>query len=170
MTRPRFHDSELSRRIDEVILAHLETREPTADEVSAEVLEPGVEPLGYLQARRVGFNLFLEQRHVAPVMFLGRPRRSHVADRPAVVAEGERRLGLQTSEAHVQPQLQRAPFPRRQRLLHAVADDGPHLRHGQFAAVLVDQVAVTLEPVFAKHPGITTAEAIALLVPEGQAA
>ena len=36
---PRFHDSELSRRIDEVILAHLENREPTADEVSQEVLD-----------------------------------------------------------------------------------------------------------------------------------
>ncbi len=39
MKTPRFHDSELSRRIDEVILAHLETREPTADEVSAGIVE-----------------------------------------------------------------------------------------------------------------------------------
>ena len=34
----RFHESELSRRIDDTILAHLEAGEPTADEVSKDVL------------------------------------------------------------------------------------------------------------------------------------
>ena len=34
----RFHDSELSQRIDDTILAHLESGEPTADEVSHDVL------------------------------------------------------------------------------------------------------------------------------------
>jgi len=92
-------------------------------------------------------------------MFLGCPRRGRVADDSAVIAEGERRLGLQTSEAHVQPQLQRAPFPRRQRLLHAVADDGPHLRHGQFAAVLVDQIPVALQHLRAADDAVRRYEA-----------
>jgi hypothetical protein len=168
--RPSFHDSELSRRIDEVILAHLETREPTAEEVSAEVLE------------RYGdlVNEYGRELAVAQV-------RSIVSDRMKKTLATRKgralQLRLDMRFGALEPESALTFRDDCGAIRYVATARATEEHHRRYIALLREQIEADtvrlkvaewfyawLEPAFAKHPGITTAEAIALLAPAGQTA
>jgi hypothetical protein len=166
----RFHDSELSRRIDDVILTHLETREPTAEEVSREVLE------------RYGDLVEAYGRELATAQV-----RSIVSDRmKKLVATKKGRalqLRLDIRFEGLEPESALTFRDDKGAIRYVATARATEEHHRRYIALLKEQIEADtgrlrvaewfyawLQPVFAKHPGITTAEAIALLKPEGQAA
>ena len=168
MTKPRFHDSELSRRIDEVILAHLETREPTAEEVSAEVLE------------RYGDLVDEYGRELAVAQV-----RSIVSDRMKKTLATRKgralQLRLDMRFGALEPESALTFRDDRGAIRYVATARATQEHHRRYMALLREQIEADtarlkvaewfyawLEPVFENHPGITTAEAIALLAPEGQ--
>ncbi len=168
MTRPRFHDSELSRRIDEVILAHLETREPTADEVSAEVLE------------RYGDLVDDYGRELAVAQV-----RSIVSDRMKKTLATRKgralQLRLDMRFGGLEPESALTFRDDSGAIRYVATARATEEHHLRYMALLKEQIEADtarlkvaewfyawLEPVFAAHPGITTAEAIALLASETQ--
>ena len=170
MKRPSFHDSELSRRIDDVILTHLETREPTAEEVSQEVLE------------RYGDLVEAYGRELAVAQV-----RSIVSDRmKKLVATRKGRalqLRLDIRFEGLEPESALTFRDDSGAIRYVATARATEEHHRRYIALLKEQIEADtarlkvaewfyawLQPVFAKHPGITTAEAIALLKPEGQAA
>lgn len=168
MTRPRFHDSELSRRIDEVILSHLETREPTAEEVSAEVLE------------RYGDLVDEYGRELAVAQV-----RSIVSDRMKKTLATRKgralQLRLDMRFGGLEPESALTFRDDCGAIRYVATARATEEHHQRYIALLKEQIEADtarlkvaewfyawLEPVFAKHPGITTAEAILLLVPKAE--
>jgi hypothetical protein len=167
--RPSFHDSELSRRIDEVILAHLETGEPTADEVSAEVLA------------RYGDLVDEYGRELAVAQV-----RSIVSDRMKKTLATKKghalQLRLDMRFGGLEPESALTFRDDSGAIRYVATARATEEHHRRYMALLREQIEADtarlkvaewfyawLEPVFASHPGITTAEAIARLAPEGQA-
>jgi hypothetical protein len=166
----RFHDSELSRRIDDVILTHLDTREPTAEEVSREVLE------------RYGDLVEAYGRELAVAQV-----RSIVSDRmkKLVATKKGRALQLQLDIRFegLEPESALTFRDDKGAIRYVATARATEEHHRRYIALLREQIEADtarlkvaewfyawLQPVFAAHPGITTGEAIALLKPEGQAA
>lgn len=167
---PRFHDSELSRRIDEVILASLETREPTADEISQEVLG----------------------RYSALVMEYGRELavaqvRSIISDRMKKTLATHRgkalQLKLDMRFGALEPESALTFRDDSGAIRYVATARATAEHHRRYIALLREQIEADtarlkvaewfyawLEPAFQQNPGITTAEAIQKLTPEGQAA
>jgi hypothetical protein len=167
---PRFHDSELSRRIDDVIVAHLETGEPTADEVSQAVLS----------------------RHADLVEVYGRELavaqvRSIVSDRmkkTLATRKGKSlQLRLDIRFGTLEPESALTFRDDSGAVRYVATARATEEHHRRYVALLREQIEADtarlkvaewfyawLEPVFRQHPGITTAEAIAVLERKGEAA
>ena len=167
---PKFHDSELSSRIDEVILAHLETREPTADEISREVIE------------RYGDLVMEYGRELAVAQV-----RSIISDRMKKTLATHRgkalQLKLDMRFGALEPESALTFRDDSGAIRYVATARATADHHQRYIALLREQIQADtarlkvaewfyawLEPAFRRHPGITTAEAIALLAPEGQAA
>jgi hypothetical protein len=166
----RFHDSELSRRIDDTILAHLETGEPTADEVSQDVLG--------LYAGLVGeFGHELAESQV----------RSIVSDRMKKALATKRgkslqlRLNIRFGTLEPESALTFRDDVGTIRYVATTRATADH--HQRYIALLQEQIRADtarlktaewlyawLEPAFRNNPGITTAAAIEILEPEGRPA
>ncbi|MCC6394014.1 MAG: hypothetical protein IT167_25680 [Bryobacterales bacterium] len=162
----RFHDSELSRRINEAILTHLETSEPTTEEISQEVLD------------QYGDLVMEYGRDLAEAQI-----RSIVSDRMkktlATRRENALQLKLNFRFGDLDPESAMtfrddAGAVRYVATARATAD-----HHRRYIALLHEQIEsdqarlkvaewfyAWLEPAFRQHPGITTAEALEILDPE----
>lgn len=170
MAGRKFRDSELSRRIDEVILEYLEKCEPTADEVSSAVLE------------RYG-DLVDEYGHELAEKYI----RSIVSDRmkkTLATKDGhalQLRLDMHFGDLEPESALTFRDDSGVIRYVATVRATEEH--HKRYIALLKEQIEADtarlkvaewfyawLKPAFDRHPGITTAEAIALLDPEDRAA
>jgi hypothetical protein len=166
----RFHDSELSCRIDDTILAHLEMGEPTADEVSQDVLAQYSDLI-----REYGHELAVSQI------------RSIVSDRMKKTLATKKgkslQLQLDMRFGTLEPE-SALSFRDDSGTVRYVATARATARHHTlYIALLNEQIHADtarlkaaewfyawLEPAFRDHPGITTAEAIGILKPAGQAA
>jgi len=166
----KFHDSELSRRIDDTILAHLENGEPTADEVSQDVLG--------LYADLVG--VYGHELAEAQV-------RSIVSDRMKKTLATKKgkslqlRLDIRFGSLEPESALTFRDDVGTVRYVATARATADH--HQRYIALLHEQIQADtarlktaewfyawLERAFRKHPGITTAAAIEILEPEGQPA
>lgn len=166
---PKFHDSELSRRIDDTILAHLETGEPTADEVSQDVLTQYEELI-----REYGHELAVSQI------------RSIVSDRMKKTLATQKakslqaRLDIRFGALEPESALTFRDDSKTVRYIATARATAEH--HRRYIALLHEQIHADtarlkaaelfyawLEPAFQRHPGITTAEAIAVLSPTNPA-
>jgi len=167
---PKFHDSELSSRIDEVILAHLETREPTADEISREVIE------------RYGDLVMEYGRELAVAQV-----RSIISDRMKKTLATHRgkalQLKLDMRFGALEPESALTFRDDSGAIRYVATARATADHHQRYIALLREQIQADtarlkvaewfyawLEPAFRRHPGITTAEAIQVLKPEGEAA
>jgi hypothetical protein len=166
----RFHDSELSRRIDDTILAHLETGEPTAEEVSQDVLG--------LDADLVGeYGHELAEAQV----------RSIVSDRMKKTLATKKgkslqlRLDIRFGTLEPESALTFRDDAGTVRYVATARATAHH--HQRYIALLHEQIQADtarlktaewfyawLEPAFRDNPGITTAQAIDILEPAGRAA
>lgn len=163
MQTKRFHDSELSRRIDEVILAHLETREPTADEVSQEVLE------------RYGDLVEEYGRELAVAQV-----RAIVSDRmkkTLATRKGKSlQLRLDIRLGALEPESALTFRDDRGAIRYVATARATEEHHRRYIALLREQIEADtarlkvaewfyawLEPAFKRHPGISTAQAIQIL-------
>jgi hypothetical protein len=152
-----------------VILAHLETGEPTADEVSAEVLA------------RYGDLVDEYGRELAVAQV-----RSIVSDRMKKTLATKKghalQLRLDIRFGGLEPESALTFRDDRGAIRYVATARATDEHHRRYMALLREQIEADtarlkvaewfcawLEPVFAAHPGITTAEAIARLAPEGQA-
>lgn len=168
MRTPKFHDSELSRRIDEVILAHLASREPTAEEVSAEILE------------RYGDLVDEYGRDLAVAQV-----RSIVSDRMKKTLATQKgralQLRLDMRFGGLEPESALTFRDDRGAIRYVATARATKEHHRRYIALLKEQIEADtarlkvaewfyawLEPIFEKHPRITTAEAIALLAPQAE--
>jgi len=167
---PKFHDSELSCRIDEVILAHLETREPTTDEISREVIE------------RYGDLVTEYGRELAVAQV-----RSIISDRMKKTLATHRgkalQLKLDMRFGALEPESALTFRDDSGAIRYVATARATADHHQRYLALLREQIQADtarlkvaewfyawLEPAFRRHPGITTAEAIEVLKPEGEAA
>lgn len=165
---PRFHDSELSRRIDDTILAHLETGEPTTDEVSQDVLTQNEDLI-----REYGHELAVSQI------------RSIVSDRMKKTLATQKakslqlRLDIRFGTLEPESALTFRDDSETVRYIATARATAEH--HRRYIALLHEQIQADtarlktaewfyawLEPAFQRHPGITTAEAIEILAARGQ--
>lgn len=166
----KFHDSELSQRIDDTILAHLETGEPTTDEVSQDVLT------------RYG-NLVGQYGHELAKAQV----RSIVSDRMKKTLATKKgkslqlRLGIKFGTLEPESALS---FRDDSGTVRYVATARATAEHRErYIALLHEQIQADtarlkaaewfyawLDPAFRQHPGITTAEAITFLDPAGRVA
>lgn len=166
----RFHDSELSRRINEVILAHLEASEPTTEEISQEVLE------------QYGDLVFEYGRDLAEAQV-----RSIISDRMKKTLTTHRenalqlRLNFRFGDLDPESAMTFRDDAGAVRYVATARATADH--HRRYIALLREQIEsdqarlkvaewfyALLEPAFRQHPGITTAEAIQMLKPAGEAA
>ena len=166
----RFHDSELSHRIDDTILAHLEAGEPTADEVSHDVLNRYGDLVG-----QFGHELAMAQV------------RSIVSDRMKKTLATKKgrslqlRLDIRFCALEPESALTFRDDSGTVRYVATARATSDH--HKRYIALLHEQIQADtarlkaaewfyawLEPAFRQHPGVTTAEAIAIVEPEGRAA
>lgn len=164
----RFHDSELSRRIDDTILAHLEAGEPTADEVSQDVLTQYEDLI-----REYGHELAVSQI------------RNIVSDRMKKTLATQKakslqlRLDIRFGALEPESALTFRDDSETVRYIATARATADH--HRRYIALLHEQIKADtarlktaewfyawLEPAFQKHPGITTAEAIEILAARGQ--
>jgi len=167
---PKFHDSELSRRIDDTILTHLETGEPSADEVSQDVLTQYEDLI-----REYGHELAVSQI------------RSIVSDRMKKTLATQKakslqlRLDIRFGTLEPESALTFRDDSETVRYIATARATAEH--HRRYIALLHEQIQADtarlktaewfyawLEPAFRDHPGITTAEAIEILEPAGQPA
>jgi capsule polysaccharide export protein KpsE/RkpR len=160
----------LSRRIDDTILAHLEAGEPTADEVSQHVLTQNDDLI-----REYGHELAKAQV------------RSIVSDRMKKTLATKKGKSLQLRLAirfgTLEPESALTFRDNAGTVRYVATARATAEHHQRYIALLNEQIQADtarlkaaewfyawLEPTFQKHPGITTADAIALLEPAGQAA
>jgi hypothetical protein len=165
----RFHDSELSRRIDDTILAHLETGEPTADEVSQDVLSRYADLI-----RDYGHELATAQV------------RSIVSDRMKKTLATKKgrslqlRLDIRFGTLELESAISFRDDSGTVRYVATARATADH--HQRYIALLHEQIQADtarlktaewfyawLAPAFREHPGITTMEAIRLLSPQAAA-
>lgn len=165
---PRFHDSELSRRIDDTILTHLETGEPTAEEVSQDVLTHYQELI-----QEYGHDLAVSQI------------RSIVSDRMKKTLATQKakslQLRLDIRFGTLEPESALTFRDNSQTVRYIATARATAEHHRRYIALLHEQIQADtarlktaewfyawLEPAFQGHPGITTAEAIEILAARGQ--
>jgi hypothetical protein len=159
----RFHESELSRRIDDAILAHLEAGEPTADEVSQDVLTRNDDLI-----REYGHELAKAQV------------RSIISDRMKKTLATKKakslqlRLDIRFGTLEPESALTFRDDSGAVRYVATARATAEH--HKRYIALLHEQIEADtarlkaaewfyawLEPAFRQHLGITTAEAIEIL-------
>ncbi len=166
----KFNESELSHRIDDTIVAHLQTGEPTADEVSQDVLAQYDDLI-----REYGHELAVSQI------------RSIVSGRMKKILATRKgnalQLRLSIKFGNLEPEsaitfrddagatryvaTARATSDHHERYIHLLREQ---IQADTDRLLAAEMFYAYLDPVFRKHPGITTSEAIAILEPEGQAA
>ena len=166
----RFHDSELSQRIDDTILAHLEAGEQTADEVSQDVLSRYgslVEQYGHELAKAQVRGIVSDRMKKTLATKKGKSL--------------QLRLGIKFGALEPESALTFRDDSGAVRYVATARATEEH--HKRYIALLHEQIRADtarlksaewfyawLEPAFRQHPGITTAEAITVLDPAGQAA
>lgn len=162
----KFSDSELSRKIDDFIVEHLQTGEPTAEEVSQDVLSHHEDLI-----REYCYELAVSQI------------RSIVSSRMKKVLATRKghalqlRLGIRFGNLEPESAITFRDDAGAIRYVATARAKAEH--HCGYIALLNDQIKADterlvaaemffnwLEPEFCKHPGITTAEAIEILDPE----
>ncbi|MEN6537180.1 MAG: hypothetical protein ABFD89_26220 [Bryobacteraceae bacterium] len=166
----KFTDSELSQKIDDAIVEHLQSGEPTADEVSQEVLSQYDHLI-----RQYGYDLAVSQiRSIVS----GRMKKILATRKGHAL---QLRLGMKFGNLEPESAI---TFRDRAGAIRYVATARATAEHHQrYIELLGEQIKADterlvaaemffswLEPAFRMYPGISTAEAIAVLEPEGQAA
>jgi len=166
----RFNESELSRKIDDTIVAHLQTGEPTADEVSQDVLTQYDDLI-----REYGHELAVSQI------------RSIVSGRMKKILATRKgnalQLRLSLKFGNIEPESAITFRDDAGAIRYVATARATAKHHDRYLALLREQIQADrdrllaaemfyayLEPAFREYPGITTAEAIRILEPEGQAA
>jgi hypothetical protein len=166
----RFNESELSRKIDDTIVAHLQTGEPTADEVSQDVLTQYDDLI-----REYGHELAVSQI------------RSIVSGRMKKILATRKgnalQLRLSLKFGNIEPESAITFRDDSGAIRYVATARATAKHHDRYLALLREQIQADrdrllaaemfyayLEPAFCEYPGITTAEAIKILEPEGQAA
>jgi len=166
----RFNESELSRKIDDTIVAHLQTGEPTADEVSQDVLTQYDDLI-----REYGHELAVSQiRSIVS----GRMKKILATRKGNAL---QLRLSLKFGDLEPESAITFRDDAGATRYVATARATSQH--HQRYIVLLHEQIQADtdrllaaemfyawLQPAFRKYPGITTAEAIEILEPEGQAA
>lgn len=165
----KFSDSELSRKIDDFIVEHLQTGEPTAEEVSQDVLAHHEDLI-----REYGYELaVLQIRSIVS----GRMKKILATRKGHAL---QLRLGIRFGNLEPESAITFRDDVGAIRYVATARAKAEH--HCGYIALLNDQIKADterlvaaemffnwLEPAFCKHPGITTAEAIEILDPESRA-
>ena len=166
----RFNESELSRKIDDTIVEHLQTGEPTADEVSQDVLTQCDHLI-----RKYGYELAVAQI------------RSIVSGRMKKILATRKgnalQLRLSVKFGNLEPESAITFRDDAGAIRYVATARATANHHERYLALLREQIQADrdrllaaevfyawLEPAFMKYPGITTAQAIDILEPEGRAA
>ena len=166
----RFHDSELSGHIDDTILAHLETGEPSTDEVSQAVLDRYADLVA-----KYGIELAMAQV------------RSIVSDRMKKALATKKgkslQLRLEIRFGTLEPESALTFRDDTGTVRYVATARATASHHQRYIALLHEQIQADtarlkaaewfyawLEPAFSEYAGITTAEAIAILSPTQNAA
>jgi len=166
----KFNNSELSRKIDDTIVEHLQTGEPTADEVSQDVLAQYDHLI-----REYGYELAVSQvRNIVS----GRMKKILATRKGHAL---QLKLGVKFGNLEPESAITFRDSAGAIRYVATARATSDH--HRQYIQLLREQIQADtdrllaaemfyawLEPAFGKHPGITTAQAIEILEPEGQAA
>jgi len=159
----RFSDSELSRKIDDTIVEHLQTGEPTADEVSQDVLTQYDALI-----REYGHELAVSQiRNIVS----GRMKKVLATRKGNAL---QLRLSLKFGDLEPESAITFRDDAGAIRYVATARATAKH--HERYLALLQEQIQADrdrllaaevfyawLEPAFRKHPGITTVEAIEIL-------
>jgi hypothetical protein len=166
----RFSESELSRKIDDSIVEHLQTGEPTVDEVSETVIHNYDHLI-----REHGYDLAVSQIRS---IVCGRMKKVLATRKGHAL---QLRLSLSFGEMEPESAITFRDADGAIRYVAMARATAEH--HQQYILLLRDQIQADtdrlsaaemfyawLEPAFRKHPCITTAEAIEILEPEGQGA
>jgi hypothetical protein len=165
-----FNDSELSRKIDDTIVEHLQTGEPTADEVSQDVLTQCDHLI-----REYGYELAVAQI------------RSIVSGRMKKILATRKgnalQLRLSVKFGNLEPESAITFRDDAGAIRYVATARATANHHERYLALLREQIQADrdrllaaevfyawLEPAFRENPGITTAEAIEILEPAGRAA
>ena len=165
-----FNDSELSRRIDDTIVEHLQTGEPTVDEVSQDVFRRYDDMI-----REHGYDLAVSQiRSIVS----GRMKKILATRKGNAL---QLNLSLKFGDFEPESAITFRDDAGATRYVATIRATAVH--HERYLALLREQIQADrdrllaaerfyawLEPVFRNHPGITTAEAIAMLNPTNNAA
>ena len=162
----RFRESELSRKIDDSIVLHLETGEPTVEEVSEAVLHDYDDLI-----REHGYELAVSQIRS---IVCGRMKKILATRKGHAL---QLRLGLSFGEAEPESAITFRDADGAIRYVATARATEQH--HLKYLSLLREQIVADtsrliaaemfyawLQPAFESHPAITTADAIRVLAPE----
>ena len=165
-----FNDSELSRKIDDTIVEHLQTGEPTVDEVSQDVLTHYDHLI-----REHGYELAVSQ---VRSIVSGRMKKI-LATRKGNALQ----LNLSLKFGDFEPESAITFRDDDGATRYVATTRATAVHHERYLALLREQIQADrdrllaaerfyawLKPAFRDNPGITTAEAIAVLNPKNNAA